>query len=157
MSGASGRATPTPCIGICSTTSFGDLVCRGCKRFAQEVVDWNAYDEAQKLAVEQRLQRLLLQALEGHLRVRSDERLAATLERLKIRYLAHRPPLCWSVELMRNINGPCSALAAAGLEAATAWQGREIAELSAHVNESFRQLSLDCQRRALADAGQTEP
>ncbi|MEM9624509.1 MAG: DUF1289 domain-containing protein, partial [Pseudomonadota bacterium] len=33
----------TPCVGICSTT-YGDLVCRGCKRFAHEIVQWNAYD-----------------------------------------------------------------------------------------------------------------
>ncbi|MDO7671884.1 MAG: DUF1289 domain-containing protein, partial [OM182 bacterium] len=24
----------TPCIGICSTTSVGDWVCRGCKRYS---------------------------------------------------------------------------------------------------------------------------
>lgn len=35
----------TPCIGICSTTSLGDRVCRGCKRYAAEVIDWNSCDE----------------------------------------------------------------------------------------------------------------
>ncbi|MCZ6890305.1 MAG: DUF1289 domain-containing protein, partial [Gammaproteobacteria bacterium] len=37
----------TPCIGICSTT-YGDLVCRGCKRYAHEIVDWNRYTEDQR-------------------------------------------------------------------------------------------------------------
>ncbi|MBU2098945.1 MAG: DUF1289 domain-containing protein, partial [Gammaproteobacteria bacterium] len=27
-------STKTPCIGICSTTSVGDKICRGCKRFS---------------------------------------------------------------------------------------------------------------------------
>lgn len=47
----------SPCIGICSTT-YGDLVCRGCKRFAHEVVSWNGYDEGQKSTVWQRLREL---------------------------------------------------------------------------------------------------
>lgn len=47
----------SPCIGICSTT-YGDLVCRGCKRFAHEVVGWNGYDEGQKSTVWQRLREM---------------------------------------------------------------------------------------------------
>lgn len=47
----------TPCVGICSTT-YGDLVCRGCKRFAHEIVQWNGYDELQQDAVRDRLQRV---------------------------------------------------------------------------------------------------
>ena len=44
----------TPCVGMCSTT-FGDFVCRGCKRWLHEVIDWNGYDEANKLVVVERL------------------------------------------------------------------------------------------------------
>ncbi len=47
----------TPCVGICSTT-YGDLVCRGCKRFAHEIVQWNSYDDAQQEQIWQRLTRL---------------------------------------------------------------------------------------------------
>jgi predicted Fe-S protein YdhL (DUF1289 family) len=47
----------TPCVGICSTT-YGDLVCRGCKRFAHEIVQWNGYDDVQQDAVRDRLQRV---------------------------------------------------------------------------------------------------
>ncbi len=47
----------TPCIGICSTT-YGDLVCRGCKRFAHEIVEWNQYSDAQRSDVVARLNRL---------------------------------------------------------------------------------------------------
>ncbi|HBX36772.1 MAG TPA: DUF1289 domain-containing protein, partial [Pseudohongiella sp.] len=45
----------TPCIGICSTTSVGDTICRGCKRFAFEVIEWNAFTQSQKQAVVDRL------------------------------------------------------------------------------------------------------
>lgn len=44
----------TPCVGICSTT-YGDLICRGCKRFAHEIVQWNGYDDDQRDRVWRRL------------------------------------------------------------------------------------------------------
>jgi hypothetical protein len=51
----------TPCVGICSTT-YGDLVCRGCKRFAHEIVAWNAYSDDQRERVWNRLHVLRDQA-----------------------------------------------------------------------------------------------
>lgn len=44
----------TPCVGICSTT-YGDLICRGCKRFAHEIVAWNGYSHDQRGQVWERL------------------------------------------------------------------------------------------------------
>ena len=51
------RQRTSPCIGVCSTT-YGDLVCRGCNRFAHEVVQWNAYDDGQRATVWRRLDEL---------------------------------------------------------------------------------------------------
>lgn len=45
----------TPCVGICSTTSQGDAVCRGCRRTFLEVKDWNQYSERKKLHIMDRL------------------------------------------------------------------------------------------------------
>ncbi|MEM1432959.1 MAG: DUF1289 domain-containing protein [Pseudomonadota bacterium] len=53
----SGRARRTPCVGVCSTT-YGDLVCRGCKRFAHEIVDWNRYSDSQRAEIMERLETL---------------------------------------------------------------------------------------------------
>ncbi len=44
----------TPCAGRCSTV-FGDQVCRGCRRFNHEVIQWNTYTAEQRLAVWKRL------------------------------------------------------------------------------------------------------
>ena len=57
------RRVKTPCVGICST-GFGDDVCRGCKRFVHEVIDWNHYSDTQKNLVWQRLEHLLQQVME---------------------------------------------------------------------------------------------
>ena len=66
---AGGRVSP--CIGVCSTT-YGDLVCRGCKRFAHEVVQWNGYDHEQRDAIWRRLEELREGAMRKSL---SSERL----------------------------------------------------------------------------------
>lgn len=47
----------TPCVGICSATSFGDEVCRGCGRRDYEVRDWNTYSEDKKREIVERLKR----------------------------------------------------------------------------------------------------
>lgn len=52
----------TPCAGRCSTV-FGDQVCRGCRRFNHEVIDWNSYTTEQQIAIWQRLDQQLDQIL----------------------------------------------------------------------------------------------
>ncbi|MEM7098347.1 MAG: DUF1289 domain-containing protein [Pseudomonadota bacterium] len=68
------RARPkrTPCVGICSTT-YGDLVCRGCKRFAHEIVQWNSYDELQQEQIWRRLQEIRDASVLHHLRIQNRE------------------------------------------------------------------------------------
>lgn len=44
----------TPCAGRCSTV-FGDAVCRGCRRFNHEVIQWNTYTSEQRMIIWQRL------------------------------------------------------------------------------------------------------
>ena len=75
----------TPCVGICSTT-YGDLVCRGCKRFAHEIVAWNSYTQDQRDRVWRRLFELRDQATALHVTVSNaqvlrDAGLAARLVR----------------------------------------------------------------------------
>ena len=53
-------------MGICSTT-YGDLVCRGCRRFAHEIVDWNGYTEVQKASILERLKQIKHEVLSQYL------------------------------------------------------------------------------------------
>lgn len=64
----------TPCVGLCSTT-YGDLVCRGCKRFIHEIVGWNSFTEAQKALVIKRLNGLRGESLLAHVEIRDPLRL----------------------------------------------------------------------------------
>ncbi len=79
--------TRTPCAGRCSTT-YGDLVCRGCKRFADEVVSWNRFDDAAKHAVWQRLLMLRDQVVAGRLEVIDRALLEAQLKQHRIPFLS---------------------------------------------------------------------
>ena len=89
----------TPCIGLCSTV-YGDLVCRGCKRFHHEVVNWNAYEDMAKRSVWQRLEVLLVQVMVGKLEVFDAGRLRQQLEARQIRFVAEQSPYCWAYQLI---------------------------------------------------------
>ncbi|MBK3867414.1 DUF1289 domain-containing protein [Pseudomonas stutzeri] len=89
----------TPCIGLCSTV-YGDVVCRGCKRFHHEVVNWNAYGEQEKRAVWCRLEILLAQVMAAKLEVFDAQLLRQQLENRQIRFVAAQSPYCWAYQLI---------------------------------------------------------
>lgn len=60
--------TKSPCIGVCST-SVGDKVCRGCKRFSHEVINWNSYSEQERDIINARLIMFQNKTLQYWLRV----------------------------------------------------------------------------------------
>lgn len=68
------RLRRTPCVGVCSTT-YGDLVCRGCKRFSHEIVGWNGFSGDQRTVVWTRLNRLLCESVRAYLTVVDEARL----------------------------------------------------------------------------------
>ncbi|AKF45200.1 DUF1289 domain-containing protein [Pseudomonas syringae] len=89
----------TPCVGLCSTV-YGDLVCRGCKRFHHEVIHWNGYNEDEKRAVWLRLEQLLVQVMTAKLEVFDADRLRAQLIQRKIRFVPHQSEYCWAYQLI---------------------------------------------------------
>lgn len=69
----------SPCLGICSTT-YGDQVCRGCKRYCHEITDWLSYDSVQKHQVWQRLENTAQQVLDNFLRIDNPVLLQQSLQ-----------------------------------------------------------------------------
>jgi predicted Fe-S protein YdhL (DUF1289 family) len=94
------KTVRTPCVGVCST-GIGDSVCRGCKRFEHEVINWNAYSNHQKRAIDERLARILSNVVAGYLIVNSPQLLEQQLKLQQIRYADWRDPNCWLFELLR--------------------------------------------------------
>lgn len=93
------KAVKTPCIGVCSTV-FGDEVCRGCKRFVHEVIDWNIYDDEQKLLVKKRLEDLSQQVLASKIRVVDETKFAVTINKVQVDAEQHQAILI--LELLRK-------------------------------------------------------
>lgn len=89
----------TPCVGLCSTV-YGDLVCRGCKRYHHEVIQWNGYNADEKQAVWLRLEQLLVQVMASKLEVFDAHLLRQQLENRKIRFVPHQSPYCWAYQLI---------------------------------------------------------
>lgn len=94
------RAIPTPCVGICSTT-YGDTVCRGCRRYLHEVIEWNCFDDSQKRLIWQRLDGLLAQVLPRYFEIHDSELLRSQLEALRVSLRADASPWTWLMALLK--------------------------------------------------------
>lgn len=94
------RAIPTPCVGICSTT-YGDTVCRGCRRYLHEVIAWNRYDDNQKRLIWQRLDGLLAQVLPRYFEIHDSTLLRDQLSALRISLRADASPWTWLMALLK--------------------------------------------------------
>ena len=95
------KSLKTPCIGVCSTV-FGDDVCRGCKRFQHEVIQWNSYSDPEKESVLTRLETLKTQIMESKVLILDEQALKQQLESLKIIFNQDTNPYCWVFDLFRQ-------------------------------------------------------
>ena len=95
------KSLKTPCIGVCSTV-FGDDVCRGCKRFQHEVIQWNSYSDPEKEFVLTRLETLKKQIMESKVLILDEQVLKQQLESLKIIFNQDTNPYCWVFDLFRQ-------------------------------------------------------
>ncbi len=134
------RPVRTPCIGVCST-GIGDLVCRGCKRFVHEVVDWNAYNLDQKRIVDRRLSQFLAQCMANRFEVIDEERLRGQLEFQMIRYDANHPPLCWVFALLKAGASQIGDTKSFGFAVLRPYQDDSLKSLRDAVDEEFFELS----------------
>ncbi len=91
----------TPCVGICSTT-YGDLVCRGCKRFAHEIDQWNGYVSDQRLLVWERLFKLREGAFLAHAGIADQEILRQRAEGFRVADLSLLSPVNIAYEVVRR-------------------------------------------------------
>ena len=95
------RKIKTPCVGICSTT-YGDEVCRGCKRFQHEVIQWNSYSDQQKEIVWNRLEALKVQIMKTKFNIIDDSKLKSSLDTYNINYYSAVDPFCWVFDLFKQ-------------------------------------------------------
>jgi predicted Fe-S protein YdhL (DUF1289 family) len=130
----------TPCIGICSTTSFGDPICRGCKRFAFEVIDWNAYSDEQKRAVLLRIEALVQPIVEARFIIRSSQMLAAGLKRQSVPCNPDMSPASWLHSLLKKRHRQIQDLSGFGVQIRQEWQHLTLPELAEDMDVQLLRL-----------------
>ena len=95
------RKVKTPCVGVCSTV-FGDQVCRGCKRFQHEVIEWNGYSDTEKETVWNRLESLKVLIMKSKILIQDKALLKSKLDHHKISYYEKVDPYCWVFDLIKQ-------------------------------------------------------
>ena len=95
------KSVKTPCIGVCSTV-FGDEVCRGCKRFQHEIIEWNTYNDIEKGSVLNRLEILKIQIMQSKISVTDQDLLKSKLLDYKVKFDETNDSLCWVFDLLRS-------------------------------------------------------
>ena len=131
----------TPCIGVCST-GIGDDVCRGCKRFCHEIIDWNGYSQEQKGIIDQRLDGFLVQVMRDKLHIVNAELLRWQLDVQQLHYPAHKDPYIWLFQLLRAGAGQILEPRQYGFVVDANWQHQGLPELREAIDNEFYQLSL---------------
>ena len=122
------RPVKTPCIGVCST-GIGDSVCRGCKRFAHEVIAWNSYTHQQKRVVDGRLSGFLSQCVSNKVQVTDKTLLQWQLRVQQISYVAEHDEYCWLYSLLKAGAGQIQSPRDYGFEVDLRYRDRPLPEL----------------------------
>lgn len=134
------QTVKTPCIGVCST-GIGDSVCRGCKRFSHEVIDWNGYSPAQKRAVDGRLSGFLSQCVSNKLRVVDKALLKWQLGVQQVRFVEHHDEYCWVFSLLKAGAGQIDNPGDYGFEVDLCYRGMPLPVLRDQIDQEFYILS----------------
>jgi len=127
----------TPCLGICSTT-YGDTVCKGCKRFVHEVINWNKYSIPEKELVNNRLEDFKLTVLQERLSIINPDLLASKLRENGINFNDSLNPLTWVFDLLRASGSQSLNLDQFGV---TLHEKIALSELKDEIYKEFLELS----------------
>jgi len=109
------RKIKTPCVGVCSTV-FGDQVCRGCKRFQHEVIQWNGYSDSEKENVWNRLETLKVLIMKSKILIQDEVLLKSKLDLHNISYYEKVDPYCWVFDLIKQASKSVTDIQEFGLQ-----------------------------------------
>ncbi|MFT7389716.1 MAG: putative Fe-S protein YdhL (DUF1289 family) [Candidatus Endobugula sp.] len=130
----------TPCIGVCST-GIGDIVCRGCKRFAHEVIDWNGYDQSQQQLVVNRLDAFLTTVVNNKIDIIDEEKLLYQIRYQQLKIDLNLSPARWVYELLRAGAAQIQDPKAYGFRLKPDWQRFSLEEIKQFLDQDFFTLS----------------
>ena len=131
------KRSSTPCLGICTTT-FGDEVCKGCKRFAHEIISWPKYSENEREIINGRLEQFKIKILQNRFKIFDSELLASKLEEKAINFNHSLEPLTWIFDLFRAAGSQEFELKNYGIESLISFDPKVIKD---EINKELLELS----------------
>ena len=131
------KRSSTPCLGTCSTT-FGDEVCKGCKRFSHEIVNWTKYSLEEREIINDRLEKFKIKILQDRFKIIDSNLLAARLEEKAINFNHSLDPLTWIFDLLRAAGSQEFDLSNYGIESLDHFNPKTIKD---DINNELLQLS----------------
>ena len=131
------KRSSTPCLGICSTT-FGDEVCKGCKRFAHEIVSWTKYSQEEREIVNDRLEKFKIQILQHRFAITDKNLFESMLEEKAIRFNHSLDPLTWIFDLFRAAGSQTFDISNFGIKSLVQFNPKTIRD---EINNELLELS----------------
>ena len=131
------KRSSTPCLGICSTT-FGDEVCKGCKRFAHEIVSWTKYSPEEREIINLRLEQFKIQILKRRFKIIDADLFASKLDEKAINFNHSLDPLTWIFDLFRAAGSQPINLTDFGIKNLVSYDAKTIKD---EINDELRELS----------------
>jgi len=131
------KRSSTPCLGICSTT-FGDEVCKGCKRFAHEIVSWTKYSPEEREIINLRLEKFKIKILKRRFKIIDKELFASKLDEKAINFNHSLDPLTWIFDLFRAAGSQKLNLKDFGIQNLINYNPKTIKD---EINNELRELS----------------
>ncbi len=120
---------------------MGDDVCRGCHRFAHEVVDWNAYPDEQRALVFERLDSLLIQIIKNKIQLFDSKQLKSEMYSAKIIFREDSDPHCWIYALLKKTGGEKLDPESWGFRLLPAFASRGLLRVYAELEDELYRLS----------------
>ena len=130
----------TPCIGICSTT-FGDDVCKGCKRFSHEITNWGKFSTDERAVVNSRLEQFKITILEEKFTISDSELFESKMNEFSINFNSSLDPITWIFDLLRASSNKDLNVNDFGVEILPAFSDLSLIELRDLINQEMLQLS----------------
>ena len=130
----------TPCIGICSTT-FGDDVCKGCKRFSHEITNWGKFSTDERAVVNSRLEQFKTTILEEKFTISDSELFESKMNEFSINFNSSLEPITWIFDLLRASSNKDLNINDFGVEILPAFSDLSLIELRDLINQEMLQLS----------------
>ncbi len=130
----------TPCIGICSTT-FGDDVCKGCKRFSYEITNWGKFSNDERAVVNSRLEQFKVNILEEKFTITDRNLFESKMNEFSINFNGSLEPLTWIFDLLRASSNNDLILSDFGVEILPKFSNLSLVDLRDLINEEMLQLS----------------